>query len=90
MALRSLPTPAAGETEDRPPVESLPIVRAESIELVDRGGVMRAWLGPLDDGAVVFAMRDQTGTIRVVLIADATDANVALSNSQGRVVWQAP
>ena len=90
VGLRPLVPPGVGEAEDRPPVGSFPIDRAENIELVDRSRVMRAWLGPLDDGAVVLAMRDQTGTIRVVLIADVTDTGVALSNSQGSVIWQAP
>jgi hypothetical protein len=66
------------------------VVQTESFELVDQNGVVRAWLGPLEDGAVVLAMRDQTETIRVVLIADAAETTVAVSSNEGGVVWRAP
>jgi hypothetical protein len=89
-SLRPPASPPVRQADNRPAVGSFPIVRAENFELVDQSGVTRAWLGPLDDGAVVLAMRDQTGAIRVVLIADAADTGVALSNHEGSVIWQAP
>jgi hypothetical protein len=88
--MRRAVAPPGGAGEDPRRVGSVPLVRTEQIELVDHRGVMRAWLGPLDDGAVVLAMRDQTGAIRVVLLADATDTSVVLSDGHGRVIWQVP
>jgi hypothetical protein len=88
--LKMLDSPSVRQTDDRSTVGRFPVVQTESFELVDQNGVVRAWLGPLEDGAVVLAMRDQTETIRVVLIADAAETTVAVSSNEGGVVWRAP
>ena len=72
------------------PPEKPSVLRAERVEVVNAQGMVRAWLGAQDDGSVVLAMRDQEEKVRVLLIADATDTGVVVTDTMGHIVWHAP
>jgi hypothetical protein len=55
-------------------------VRAETIELVDSRGRVRAQLGVESSGEVVFRLRDSSGTIRVKLGASDDGSGLLLAN----------
>lgn len=54
------------------------IVRAETIELVDSRGEVRASISVEPDGEAVFRMRDKTGSIRVKVGASETGSALLL------------
>lgn len=56
------------------------VVRAQMIELVDGRGVRRASLKVEPQGAVVFRLFDETGTIRVKLGAGEDGSGLLLAN----------
>ena len=58
------------------------VLRAQKLELVDRGGVVRASLVTYDDGAVVFRLMDEKGTIRVKLGAGKDGSGLVLANEK--------
>ena len=55
-----------------------PVVRAQAIELVDKGGKVRAQLSVEENGDAVFRMRDSEGTIRVKLGASRSGSALVL------------
>jgi hypothetical protein len=67
---------------DRPAeAKSVPgVVRAQTIELVDRRGRVRAQLKVETGGQVVFRLRDAAGRIRVKLGADEAGSGLVLMN----------
>jgi hypothetical protein len=58
------------------------VLRAESIELVDGSGRVRAQLDVSPDGEVVFRLRDAKGTIRVKLAASEAGSGLLLANER--------
>jgi hypothetical protein len=56
------------------------VLRARTIELVDRRGETRAQIKVERNGEVVFRMRDQDGAIRVKLGASRTGSGLLLAN----------
>jgi hypothetical protein len=56
------------------------VLRAQAIELVDARGRVRAQLNVESNGAVVFRLRDSSGTIRVKLGADGEGSGLLLAN----------
>ena len=56
------------------------VVRAQAIELVDARGRVRAQLNVESSGAVVFRLRDSSGTIRVKLGASEDGSGLLLAN----------
>jgi hypothetical protein len=56
------------------------VLRAQAIELVDARGRVRAQLNVESNGAVVFRLRDSSGTIRVKLGADDEGSGLLLAN----------
>jgi hypothetical protein len=56
------------------------VVRAQMIELVDGRGVRRASLKVEPQGAVVFRLFDEAGTIRVKLGANEAGSGLLLAN----------
>jgi hypothetical protein len=57
-----------------------PVLRARTLELVDAQGRVRSRLNVESDGAVVFRLLDQTGTIRVKLGADVHGSGLMLAD----------
>jgi hypothetical protein len=58
------------------------VLRAQSIELVDGSGRVRAQLDVSPDGEVVFRLRDAKGTIRVKLAASEAGSGLLLANER--------
>jgi hypothetical protein len=58
------------------------VLRAESIELVDDSGQVRAQLNVSPGGEVVFRLRDAKGTIRVKLAASEAGSGLLLANER--------
>jgi len=58
------------------------VLRAQAIELVDSGGLVRAQLNVSPDGEVVFRLRDANGTIRVKLGASESGSGLVLVNER--------
>jgi hypothetical protein len=56
------------------------VVRAQTIELVDRRGRVRAQLKVETGGQVVFRLRDAAGRVRVKLGADGAGSGLVLMN----------
>ncbi len=67
---------AVGQAHAAP--EVAPVVRAQLIELVDKGGQVRAQLKSEDDGEVVLRLRDPKGQIRVKIGAGAHGSGLLL------------
>jgi hypothetical protein len=57
------------------------VLRAQSIELVDGSGQVRAQLN-VSGGQVVFRLRDARGTIRVKLAASESGSGLLLANER--------
>jgi hypothetical protein len=55
-----------------------PVLRTRTLELVDAQGRVRSRLNVESDGAVVFRLLDQSGTIRVKLGADVHGSGLVL------------
>jgi hypothetical protein len=62
--------------------ETQTVLRAQSIELVDGSGRVRAQLNVSPDGEVVFRLRDAKGTIRVKLAASEAGSGLLLANER--------
>jgi hypothetical protein len=62
--------------------ETQTVLRAQSIELVDGSGRVRAQLDVSPDGEVVFRLRDAKGTIRVKLAASEAGSGLLLANER--------
>ena len=60
----------------------LPAIRARSIELIDSKGVSRALLSTETDGATVFRLKDEDGTIRVKLAGSKDGSGMVLLNDK--------
>jgi hypothetical protein len=58
------------------------VLRAQVIELVDGGGLVRAQLKVEPDGEVVFRLRDKNGTVRVKLGAGVDGSGLLLANEK--------
>ena len=59
-------------------------LRTERIELVDRGGEIRAQLGVGEDGNPGLLLYDRTGVKRVVLGVDQEGCGLHITDSDGR------
>ena len=62
--------------------ETQTVLRAQSIELVDDSGKVRAQLNVSPGGEVVFRLRDAKGTIRVKLAASEAGSGLLLANER--------
>ena len=62
--------------------ETQTVLRAQSIELVDDSGQVRAQLNVTPGGEVVFRLRDAKGTIRVKLGASEAGSGLLLANER--------
>lgn len=69
--------------------ETVPVLRAQLIELVDAKGQVRAQLKVEEDGEAVFRMKDKQGTIRVKLGAGADGSGLVLLDDKTEVGIQA-
>lgn len=62
------------------PAAVQPVLRANTIELVDTGGVVRAHLLVTEDGETLLRMRDANGHVRVKLGASEDGSGMLLAN----------
>lgn len=58
------------------------VIRAQTIELVDERGTVRASLKTAPDGEVIFRMMDSSGAIRIKLGADHDGSGLLLLDEQ--------
>ena len=65
--------------------ETVPVLRAQLIELVDAKGQVRAQLKVEEDGEAIFRMKDKQGTIRVKLGAGADGSGLVLLDDKTEV-----
>jgi hypothetical protein len=72
VVMRDDPASGQGETS---------VLRGQTLELVDARGQVRAQFNVESNGAAVFRMRDQTGSIRVKLGASRTGSGLLLNNN---------
>lgn len=62
-----------------------PVIRAQSMEIVDGQGRVRFHLAAEPDGEAVFRMRDATGTIRIKLGASEEGSGLLLLDAETEV-----
>ncbi len=72
------------KSKDKTP-ETVPVLRAQLIELVDAKGQVRAQLKVEENGETLFRMKDAQGTIRVKLAAGGDGSGLVLLDDKTEV-----
>jgi hypothetical protein len=75
----------SAQTKSAPATAVVPLIRAQTIELVDAKGTRRALLSAEENGETVFRLIDARGTIRVKLGASADGSGLVLLNNATEV-----
>jgi hypothetical protein len=77
------------ENRVRAMVPEPPVLRANSLELTDSSGRVRAYIGTEADGEVVLRLTGQNGEIRVKLGASSSGSGLFLANDAAEAGLQA-